>query len=319
MPQPYEFDLFISYKSEDHHSAVRLKDALLRRGVWVWLDNDEIRPGDKFVRALENGIRTSKAVALLVTPESAKSEWVEDEYNLALRLSNQRNLQLIPILLGGAGAPGFLGNRQHIDLRSISSFNENIDRFVRDDVDFQEDPQEEFEIVVDRLVWPGITGKHIVCYNVNPPYGAAWRRLFSVAQVMRLDFQIQDLLRNREYLAHVMRNSRKRIIVFLDIFEGRPSRKGDIRYTPLEYIEFIFSLRDETRGLPNEIIFVLYHQSDAWKLQGDVAMIAPEVRSRIQHYFHLEQNTPNDSDFHRQFRGVYYKVQRELMLREQES
>ena len=48
---------------------------------------------------LKKGLTTSKTVALIVTPESLNSEWVEDEYHRALQLSNQGCLQLIPLVL----------------------------------------------------------------------------------------------------------------------------------------------------------------------------------------------------------------------------
>src|SRR5262245_37893596 len=110
-----QFDVFLSYKSDDHSWVESLKTALQVRGVRVWLDKDQIRPGDKFVRALEQGIDTSRAVALVATPASISSGWVEDEYSRALSLSNQGQLQLIPLLLRRAKLPGFLSNRQCID------------------------------------------------------------------------------------------------------------------------------------------------------------------------------------------------------------
>lgn len=99
-----EFDVFLSYKSEDEEWVRRLKQALVERGLRVWLDRDEIRPGDRFVRALENGIETSGAVVMIVSPESLRSEWVRDEYERALTLPNQaaRALQLIPAVLRDA-------------------------------------------------------------------------------------------------------------------------------------------------------------------------------------------------------------------------
>ena len=50
----------------------------------VWLDKDEIRPGDLFAKALEQGLAASRAVALVVSPEAMASGWVEREYYRAL-------------------------------------------------------------------------------------------------------------------------------------------------------------------------------------------------------------------------------------------
>lgn len=131
------FDIFLSYKSENGEWVNKLKDSLAKRGITVWLDKDEIRPGDLFVEALEDGIESSKAVGLVVTPESMNSSWVKEEYYRAVALSRNRNLQLIPILLKDTELPGFLESRQYIDFRDESKFENNV----------------------NKLIYPGLTGK----------------------------------------------------------------------------------------------------------------------------------------------------------------
>ena len=55
--------------------------------IKVWLDKDEIRPGDVFVMALEKGIAESRAVALIISPDAMSSGWVKEEYHRALSLA----------------------------------------------------------------------------------------------------------------------------------------------------------------------------------------------------------------------------------------
>ena len=140
------FDIFISYKSENISWVNRLKQSLQNRGVKVWLDKDQIRPGDLFAEALENGIQMSRSMGLVITPESLTSNWVREEYYRALSLVNEDNLHLIPILLEKAELPGFLKGRQYIDFTDENAYEYNV----------------------DRLVWPGITGKRIVVAWVLP-------------------------------------------------------------------------------------------------------------------------------------------------------
>src|SRR5438132_10045294 len=94
-------DVFLSHSSVDKLWVIQLKDDLHRYGVSVWLDRDEIRPGDLFVKALEEGLDQSPAVALIGSPEAIASGWVEEAYahTLALSRSKQRSLRLIPVLL----------------------------------------------------------------------------------------------------------------------------------------------------------------------------------------------------------------------------
>ena len=124
-----EFDVFLSHHSGDKPWVIALKAALVERGVKVWLDQDEIRPGDLFIDALEHGVQVSRCVAVIVSPESLRSAWVKEEYQRALVLANssQRELRIIPCLLRNAVLPAFLANRHYVDFRDPSSFEERVD------------------------------------------------------------------------------------------------------------------------------------------------------------------------------------------------
>ena len=98
-----EFDVFISYAIADERWVQKLRDALISKKLRGWLDKDQIRPGDQFVAALEQGIASSKCVALVVSPSSMRSGWVEEEYHRALSLRAQ--VRLIPLLLQKAERP----------------------------------------------------------------------------------------------------------------------------------------------------------------------------------------------------------------------
>lgn len=119
-PDPHQpFDVFLSYKSVDESWVIRLKNALQAYGLRVWLDRDEIRPGDLYVGALERGLEESKSVVLIVSPEAMASKWVEEEYSRAVALTRKKNppLQLIPVILREAQLPGFLDDRTSVDFR----------------------------------------------------------------------------------------------------------------------------------------------------------------------------------------------------------
>lgn len=124
-----EFDVFLSHHSRDKPWVIALKASLVERGVKVWLDQDEIRPGDRFVDALEQAVQVSRSVALILSHESLKSAWVKDEYQraLVLRNSSRPQLRLIPCLIGNATLPGFLGNLHWVDFRDASSFENRVD------------------------------------------------------------------------------------------------------------------------------------------------------------------------------------------------
>src|SRR5215204_3461725 len=110
-----KFDVFLSHNSRDKPWVITLKRSLESYGIRVWLDKDEIRPGDLFAEALEKGIAESKSVALVISPDAMRSGWVKAEYYRALSLSTNSNLQLIPVLYRDAQIPGFLSDRSWVD------------------------------------------------------------------------------------------------------------------------------------------------------------------------------------------------------------
>lgn len=291
----HERDVFLSYKSDDHEWVNRLKNALQLRGVRVWLDKDEIRPGDKFVRALESGLETSKSVALIATPQSLSSGWVEDEYSRAIALANQGQLRLIPVLLRDAKLPGFLSNRQHVDFRDESKFEQNV----------------------DRLVWPGITGRDVVWYPVYGRYHSdRWKRLISIATSEGITFhEGEDVDRSRWFLKPLLNDRRKRLVLVFDIFEERPAYDDIWRNRVKDYVDMIQEYRESTREQPNECVFLLYQQQDAWDRVPEVENIDPEVASRLQHYFTIHQDL-DDAEFTRQVRAIWIRIQRDLMIAE---
>jgi formylglycine-generating enzyme required for sulfatase activity len=126
------FDVFLSYHSLDRPAVLRVKDALQAHGLKVWLDQDQIRPGDLFVGALEEGLQSSKAVAFFISPGAMKSGWLREEYSRALVLANssQDNVRLVPVILRHSPMPAFITTRQSVDLSDESLFEERIERLV---------------------------------------------------------------------------------------------------------------------------------------------------------------------------------------------
>jgi tetratricopeptide (TPR) repeat protein len=126
------FDVFLSYSSTDEAWVRRLAADLARYGVSVWLDRDAIRPGDLFAKALEQGLAQSRAVALVVSPASMASGWVEQEYYRALSLAQRKDdaLQLIPVVLHTAELPGFLRDRRWVDFRDPAEYAARVAELV---------------------------------------------------------------------------------------------------------------------------------------------------------------------------------------------
>lgn len=128
----YKYDVFLSYKSCDQEWVVKLKNALVKAGIKVWLDKDEIRPGDLFAEAIEEGLKSSETIAIIVSPEAMNLGWVKAEYYRAVSLAIKENppQRIIPLLLCDAELPGFLKDRQWVDFRDENRFEIRLQKLI---------------------------------------------------------------------------------------------------------------------------------------------------------------------------------------------
>ena len=118
-PSPVPFRVFLSHNHANKEVARELKAKLVERGLTVWLDKDELRPGMPWQQEIEKGIRASDSVAVLVGRDGL-GPWEDEEMQGALIIAVKSKHPVIPVLLPGAPQvelPMFLGTRTWVDLR----------------------------------------------------------------------------------------------------------------------------------------------------------------------------------------------------------
>lgn len=292
------FDIFLSYRSTDKEAAQRLRNSLEKRGAHVWLDKDQIRPGGRFAEALETGLATSRAVGILVTPESLASNWVKNEYYRALSLNAADELQLIPLVFGGAELPGFMKDRHWIDFQH----------------------EEEYDRCVDKLIWPGITGRTVLFVSANSWHGFRWEELGQdLAELGCRVAEGADINRVDEWTRRYFSKSSAyhepvRIVAVVDIFDEWPRDPFRFRrFDPRQYVDFIFRMREETKGTSDEIVFLLYHNSQAFERAYHA--LSPEVVTRLAHYFTLHSDTPPKRRKN-ELKSLWFRIQQGLLKAE---
>ena len=99
-------DVFLSHANADKEHYVRpFADALVREGVSCWLDEAEIRWGDKISAAIDQGLRNSRFVIVFLTPTFLGRNWPEAELYSALNRENSEGRTVVlPILAGDSAA-----------------------------------------------------------------------------------------------------------------------------------------------------------------------------------------------------------------------
>ncbi len=95
------FDLFISYHSEDKAEVKVFVDNLQETGLRIWFDEYHLPLGQPFAESLEDALKSSAAIAVLVGP-SGIGPWTRMEINGALAKHVNDGARIIPILLPGS-------------------------------------------------------------------------------------------------------------------------------------------------------------------------------------------------------------------------
>ncbi|MGA2510336.1 MAG: toll/interleukin-1 receptor domain-containing protein [Candidatus Acidiferrales bacterium] len=76
--------VFLSYARSDEAFAKALSSQLSKRGLSVWSANQEVLPGDNPWLRVGEALKKSKAMVVLVSPDSMRSEHVRREIEYAL-------------------------------------------------------------------------------------------------------------------------------------------------------------------------------------------------------------------------------------------
>ena len=103
--------IFISYSRKDTGFARKLAGDLEKAGYEVWWDLTDLRGGDDWPRVIPAAIEASQYVIVVLSPNSATSDWVEKEYTQALSLHKK----IIPIMLAQSSVPFALNTINYID------------------------------------------------------------------------------------------------------------------------------------------------------------------------------------------------------------
>ncbi len=100
---PETFDIFLSYRREDLPIARTLCDLLLKAGLKVWIDLDNIPPGALWEREIQQKVNASRIFVPLLTPSYTAGSYQQNEIEIAEAESVNRldsEAWVIPLLWG---------------------------------------------------------------------------------------------------------------------------------------------------------------------------------------------------------------------------
>ena len=113
------YDVFLSYARTDAAPAQELAAQLRAHGLRTFFDRRELRPGLRWIAALEEAIGISRAVAILIGQHGLGNTQQYERELALVRQTRDRDFPVIPVLLPGCEKPptGFLELLTWVDLR----------------------------------------------------------------------------------------------------------------------------------------------------------------------------------------------------------
>jgi TIR domain len=133
--QPQSYHLFLSYAAKDRDFARRLVDDLNGQGIKVWWAEQEVGAGEPIRRRIEQGLKASDRFAVVLSPESVQSSWVNEEIDSAFvmeadfKKTGRRESFLIPILYRDCEMPLFLRTLKYANF--IASYEQGLKELLR--------------------------------------------------------------------------------------------------------------------------------------------------------------------------------------------
>ncbi len=90
---------FISYSSKDRRTANKIQADLTALGCTIKIDIADVSPGDSLPGKLESLIAQANIGILLISPDSLRSKWVEEEWHALFNLRVDGIVRLIPVVI----------------------------------------------------------------------------------------------------------------------------------------------------------------------------------------------------------------------------
>lgn len=110
--------IFLSHTSIDKPFVEKLAKDLENIGINVWYDKYEIKVGESILWKIDEGIRESEYLGIVISKEALKSEWVKTEISAAWQKQvEQKGNFVLPIYYRECEMPLFLQGIKYADFR----------------------------------------------------------------------------------------------------------------------------------------------------------------------------------------------------------
>jgi WD40 repeat protein len=116
MYDEFQYDVFLSHSSKDKPIVRDIARRLKKDGIRVWLDEEQIKPGDNIPAKIEEGLEHSRVLLLVMSANAFGSDWAKlESYTFRFRDPLNKERRFIPLRLDDAPVKGSLAQFLYIE------------------------------------------------------------------------------------------------------------------------------------------------------------------------------------------------------------
>ncbi|RXK87595.1 toll/interleukin-1 receptor domain-containing protein [Chlorobaculum sp. 24CR] len=123
--------IFLSHTHADKPFVRKLALDLETHGAEYWLDEAEIKVGESLITKIREGIDEADFVAVILSPNSVASPWVQRELDVAMNqeIAGHR-IKVLPIMYLACDLPGFLLGKFYADFTDETNYSYALRQLV---------------------------------------------------------------------------------------------------------------------------------------------------------------------------------------------
>lgn len=124
--------VFLSHNHADKPFVRRIASDLDNQGIPYWLDEAEIKVGESLIEKIRAGIDKVDFVAVVLSPSSVASLWVQREVDVAMNqeIAGHR-VKVLPLMYKSCDLPGFLLGKRDADFTQEGRYAASLEDLVR--------------------------------------------------------------------------------------------------------------------------------------------------------------------------------------------
>jgi len=124
--------VFLSHNVADKYFVRRIARDLDNQGVRCWVDEAEIKVGDSLIEKIRQGIDQVDYVAVILSPNSVGSVWVQREVDVAMNQEiYTKKVKVLPVMLHHCELPGFLLGKFYADFTDDMKYDDAFEKFIK--------------------------------------------------------------------------------------------------------------------------------------------------------------------------------------------